>query len=170
MEKKMKKISLIFAIIFAITFLNADEEFSKKGWFAGVGFGITKPTKAQSTPLMSLEVGYGIDENYLVYMAEDVYIVKNSIVSLDSLGLSYYLNEKNYIKASYGVATLIVSGNALPSISFGHGFNIGYGYGISNKSSIEILYNESNIIRIMPNGNIQYELSTVSLEYKYRFF
>lgn len=164
-----------------LQFLSANE--SKKGWFGGLGIGVANSraylSRSRDNGLtIPWEIGYGVSENVLIYLSvESSGRIENELVlfeSLSGLGLSYYINNDRYIKATIGSSTMKHVNIFQQVVYTGSGFSVGYGETISKKSSIEFSYFSLSLDRMEAVGYIipiaPMSSNTFSVIYKYRWF
>lgn len=160
----------------------------RKGWYGGLGIGPSniKPKDSDSKfgITVSLEFGYGINEDFLIYYSTEVTQGRTNEFSdeisegLGGVGISYYINDNHYIKTTVGISLMTIRDSKdvfveKPSLT-GSAFNLGYGYALSKKQSLEITYTSLSFDKMILLGktynNIDDYSEIITFIYKYRWF
>ena len=177
-----KMIGIFFTIVLLlIQLLNATE--SREGWYGGLGIGFsgTKPENGDRKLgyAVPLELGYGINEDFLIYFSGEATGRTNeysySITEgLGGLGISYYIDDNHYIKATNGTSLMTIEKNGLKSEFTGPAFSFGYGYAFSHKKAVEITYANLSFNKLTYLGQVYNVIDSsskiITIVYKYRWF
>lgn len=174
------KIILIISL-FVLQSLNAYNEH-RQGLFGGLGIGIASSKDLYETNryyglTIPWEIGYGINENILIYFSmEGAIRIEEAIVIVESvsgLGLSYYMNNNSYIKTTIGPSEIRYLSIYGAGTLNGLGFSLGWGQTLSKTSSIELTYLGLFFDKIQKLGYsipINRSSNTISVIYKHRWF
>jgi len=152
------RFTALMLVLFTLSFSQ-----SRTGFFGGLGVG-APVVFANGENIYglgsSLEVGYGINDNLLVYLHGDVVIAGLAGLYNVGAGASYYINDEIYIKSALFSSVYQLNNLSQPS---GLGVNLGVGYNFSSSSSLETSFYAFDF----KNNDIS---SQIDVQYKYRFF